>query len=88
MAGASKRGVQAVDVETFCARIYKELDKDGWGDIEPEVFKNIANGFTGNEHPETAKVQNELSGNKLSIEEMLDSVAAMRKALKKALKEN
>lgn len=74
-------------VEELAHAIFQGLQKDSWGDIEPDTFGNIADGFTGKEDPEDDEVLDKLYFNKISAEEMLKSVKSMRRILAKALKE-
>lgn len=31
-------------VKKFCERLYKELNREDWGNIDPELFSEIAGG--------------------------------------------
>ena len=73
-------------VERLATLISNRLIADHWGLIEPEIFRNIANGLTGEEDPESQEVD-QLVYDKCNDIEMLDNVAAMRKILKQALTE-
>ena len=70
-------------VERLATLISTRLVADRWGLIEPDIFRNIANGFTGEEDPEN--LDQALYYDKCNDIEMLDNVAAMRKILKQAL---
>lgn len=65
-------------VQLFAAALYEQLATDGWGDIEPEVFQNIAENRFTSEH--------DLHGNKLDVNDMEDAVVWLTKALTKALR--
>ena len=36
-----------ISVEDLARRLYVELDKDGWGDVDPYLFKCVAEGEVG-----------------------------------------
>lgn len=67
------------NVQEFARKFYDALDKDGWGDMEPEIFRNIAEGHT--------KADDEdLHMNKFDPGEMESAVAGMVTILRKVLR--
>jgi hypothetical protein len=81
---ALTQGQHAI-VTCFAKALFERLEADHWGDIEPEVFRNIGEGLTGDE-PDDVIDDRMLSG-KLSRREMLDAIDGMRLALRDAFEE-
>ena len=63
-------------VRLFAKVLCDILEKDNWGQIEPEVFKNIGLGITQGE---------DLWCDKYDMDEMEDAVPAMAEAIRMAL---
>ena len=65
------------DVRKLAALIFRRLELGYWGDIEPEVFRNVAHADL--KDPET------LQYNKLDLEQALDAAKGMYDILEYAL---
>ena len=66
-------------VKEFCKKFHAELVRGYWGDMEPEIFQNIAEGNTMDESGEG------LVHNHIDNVEMAEAVEAMEKILEKIL---
>lgn len=64
-------------VRRFCEMIFMDLDREDWGAVEPEVFRNIAEGAD-----EDGK---DYYANKMSQDEMAEAVTSMKRILVRAL---
>lgn len=62
--------------QEFAAKFYAALEAEHWGDIEPDVFRNIAEGVTK---------PSEMWTDKLDRDEMADAVASMKAILERIL---
>jgi hypothetical protein len=73
-----KRPAPRLTVRQFCRRLSVELIRENWGQIEPDVFRNIALGLKDAN-------DEKLWYDKCSPEEMADAIASMEAILEKVL---
>ena len=66
-------------VREFCKKLTKELKSGHWGDMEPEIFENIAEG-----REKTSDIDG-LLYNKIDEDEMEMAVREMEKILERIL---
>jgi len=73
---------ELANVRAFARELHKALKKDAWGDIEPEIFSNVADGLeNADPDPDEDHDDDGLLFNKLSREEAVDAAKGMLDAL-------
>lgn len=60
----------------FARLLFKELEKEYWGDIEPEIFSNVAHQALDEKHPDFV-------ANKLDDEDAVDAAKSMDAILRR-----